>query len=117
MTTDEEVKARLTAMLVRCGIERGVLGHIDADNVARILLPFVRELQTEETARLRARVDRLGRLLRLHHEMFAAEVVRLRRTVARVEKHLDCLEDTARAHMSRALYGAAGATTTTRETR
>jgi hypothetical protein len=40
---DAAVQARLADMLVRCGIERGVLGRIDADNVARILLPIVRE--------------------------------------------------------------------------
>jgi hypothetical protein len=116
VTTDEEVKARLAKAMAAEDGERSGSG-VDWNAYAAAILPVVRELQAEEAARLRARVDRLGRLLRLHHDMFAAEVVRLRRTVARVEKHLDCLEDTARAHMSRALYGAAGATTTTKETR
>jgi hypothetical protein len=47
---DAAVQARLADMLVRCGIERGVLGRIDADNVARILLPIVRETADQREA-------------------------------------------------------------------
>jgi hypothetical protein len=46
----EELTAQLADMLVRCGIERGVLGHIDADNVARILLPIVRRYGDQRAA-------------------------------------------------------------------
>lgn len=36
-----DTATRLADMLVRAGVERGVLGRIDADNLARILLPVV----------------------------------------------------------------------------
>jgi hypothetical protein len=50
--TDTEIAARLAEMLVRCGIQRGVLGHLDADNIARILLPVVREIADHLAAEL-----------------------------------------------------------------
>jgi hypothetical protein len=48
--TNEQIEKRLADVLIRCGIKRGVLGQIDADNVARILLPVVREMIDERAA-------------------------------------------------------------------
>jgi hypothetical protein len=51
MTVDRTGDAeRLADMLVRCGIKRGQLGQIDADNVARILMPIVDAIARERTA-------------------------------------------------------------------
>jgi dephospho-CoA kinase len=48
--TDKEITTRLADTLVRCGVERGHLGRIDADNVARILLPIVRKYGNQRAA-------------------------------------------------------------------
>lgn len=41
---------RLADMLVRAGIERGQLGRIDADNLARVLMPVVDAIARERAA-------------------------------------------------------------------
>lgn len=44
--------ARLADMLVRCGIERGQLGRLDADNLARVLMPTVDAIARQWAAEL-----------------------------------------------------------------
>jgi hypothetical protein len=56
---DEELTAQLADMLVRCGIERGQLGRIDADNVALILLPIVRRYGDQRAAEAEPAIGRV----------------------------------------------------------
>jgi hypothetical protein len=58
VTGRDTEQEQLADMLVRCGIERGQLGRIDADNVARILLPVVDRIKREfAAAELKRLVD------------------------------------------------------------